>query len=64
MELNSDFDRRVVVHTHDLAWSASPLPGVERRMLDRVGGELARATTIVRYCITIRITVPLTPFRA
>ena len=25
------------------------MPGVERRMLDRIGGEIARATTIVRY---------------
>jgi anti-sigma factor ChrR (cupin superfamily) len=25
------------------------MPGVERRMLDRVGGEVARATSIVRY---------------
>jgi len=49
MDLNSDLDRRVVLNIHDLAWSASPLPGVERRMLDRVGGEVARATSIVRY---------------
>ncbi|WP_346765544.1 cupin domain-containing protein [Thioalkalivibrio sp. XN8] len=27
----------------------SPLPGVERLMLDREGGEVARATSIVRY---------------
>ncbi|MEL7050097.1 MAG: cupin domain-containing protein, partial [Pseudomonadota bacterium] len=26
-----------------------PMPGVERRMLDRLGDEVARATTIVRY---------------
>ena len=25
------------------------MPGVDRRMLDRIGGEVARATTIVRY---------------
>lgn len=25
------------------------MPGVERRMLDRIGGEVARATSIVRY---------------
>ena len=25
------------------------MPGVERKMLDRVGGEVARATSIVRY---------------
>jgi anti-sigma factor ChrR (cupin superfamily) len=49
MDLNSDFDRRVVLFAGDAAWSASPLPGVERRLLDRVGGEIARATSIVRY---------------
>ena len=27
----------------------SPMPGVQRMMLDRVGGEVARATSIVRY---------------
>ena len=49
MELNSDFDQRVVQSARDAVWSASPLPGVERRMLDRIGGEVARATSIVRY---------------
>src|SRR5487761_2409392 len=49
MDFNSDFDQRVVLHASDAAWSASPLPGVERRMLDRVGGEVARATSVVRY---------------
>lgn len=49
MDLNSDFDQRVVHGAHDAVWSASPLPGVERRMLDRIGGEVARATSIVRY---------------
>ena len=28
---------------------ASPVAGVERRLLDRCGGEVARATSIVRY---------------
>jgi anti-sigma factor ChrR (cupin superfamily) len=32
-----------------IPWKASPMPGVERRMLDRLGDEVARATTIVRY---------------
>ena len=27
----------------------SPVPGVERRMLDRLGDQIARATTIVRF---------------
>ncbi|WP_299153876.1 cupin domain-containing protein [uncultured Tateyamaria sp.] len=49
MELNADFEKRVVVHSDQLEWNASPMPGVDRRMLDRIGGEVARATTIVRY---------------
>lgn len=49
MELNSNFDERVVVHSSDLEWVAAPIPGVDRRMLDRIGDEVARATTIVRY---------------
>lgn len=49
MELNSDFSSRVVVHSEQLEWQPSPMKGVDRRMLDRIGGEVARATTIVRY---------------
>jgi hypothetical protein len=37
------------VHGGRIEWVASPMKGVERRMLDRVGGEVARATSIVRY---------------
>ncbi len=49
MNLNADFKERVVVHSDQLDWVASPMPGVDRRMLDRIGGEVARATTIVCY---------------
>jgi anti-sigma factor ChrR (cupin superfamily) len=49
MELNANFDQRVLVHASENPWQASPMPGVDRRMLDRIGGEVARATTIVRY---------------
>ena len=49
MELNADFTERAVVLSEEQPWVASPLPGVERRMLDRIGGEVARATSIVRY---------------
>lgn len=49
MELNADFSARAVIHSADEPWVASPMPGVDRRMLDRIGGEVARATTIVRY---------------
>ena len=49
MELNADFSQRAVVHSNQQPWVQSPMPGVERRMLDRIGDEVARATTIVRY---------------
>lgn len=49
MEFNANFKDRLVVHSDQLDWDASPMPGVDRRMLDRIGGEVARATTIVRY---------------
>ena len=49
MELNADFTKRAVVHAGKLDWIASPMPGVDRRMLDRIGDEVARATSIVRY---------------
>ena len=49
MNLNADFSERVVVHSDQVEWLASPMPGVHRRMLDRIGDEVARATTIVRY---------------
>ena len=49
MELNADFSRRAVVHAARLPWTPSPMSGVERRMLDRIGDEVARATSIVRY---------------
>jgi anti-sigma factor ChrR (cupin superfamily) len=49
MNLNDDFSRCVVSHAAVALWVESPLPGVQRRLLDRVGGEVARATSIVRY---------------
>lgn len=49
MELNGDFTRRVAVHSASQPWTPSPTYGVDRRMLDRIGGEVARATSIVRY---------------
>lgn len=47
--INADFTRRVVIATNDLPWIPSPQAGIERRMLDRIGGEVARATSLVRY---------------
>jgi ChrR Cupin-like domain len=49
VELNADFSQRAVVHAARLDWIPSPIVGVERRMLDRIGDEVARATSIVRY---------------
>jgi hypothetical protein len=49
MRLNADFSQPVIVKADDNEWTPSPMPGVERKMLDRVGEEVARATTIVRF---------------
>jgi anti-sigma factor ChrR (cupin superfamily) len=49
MDLNADFSARAAVHAARLEWTPSPMPGVDRRMLDRIGDEVARATSIVRY---------------
>lgn len=49
MNLHDDFTQRVVLHAADAVWRPSPLPGVTRRLLDRVGDEVARATSVVRY---------------
>lgn len=47
--VNADLSARAVVDSNDLDWLASPEDGVERRPLERDGGEVARATSIVRY---------------
>lgn len=39
----------MTVNTADLPWVASPMPGVQRKMLERDGAEVARATSIVQY---------------
>src|SRR4051812_16039306 len=49
MEINADFSRRASVHAASMAWTPSPIAGVDRRMLDRIGDEVAQATTIVQY---------------
>ncbi len=48
-KLRADFDERYVVEPSEYEWVDSPMPGVERMMLDRIGDEVARATSIVRY---------------
>jgi len=49
MELHAALCQRLVLDTNALAWIPSPTAGVQRRLLDRRGGEVARATSILRY---------------
>ena len=46
---NAVFDKSVVIRPEKYQWLPSPMPGVARMMLDHVGGEVACATSIVRY---------------
>ena len=48
--VNDDFELRVAIAPpREHSWQDSPMQGVRRHMLDRVGGEVARATSLVRY---------------
>jgi anti-sigma factor ChrR (cupin superfamily) len=47
--LNADTSLRCVVDSNAVPWSDSPSPLVKRRMLERDGAEVARATSVVRY---------------
>lgn len=49
MQLRSDLSVPYVVDSNSIPFVDSPVKGVQRRMLDRTGNEVARATTIVRY---------------
>jgi len=42
MNINDNYSERVVINYHDLPWIASPESGVERRMLERQGDEVAK----------------------
>ena len=49
MLVNHDFTRRAKRVPAEYDWIHSPQAGVDRVMLDRIGGEKARATSLVRY---------------
>ena len=49
MRINHDLIQPVRVQAAKLDWIPRPAVGVDRRMLFRIGGEVARATSIVRY---------------
>ncbi len=48
-QLHTDRTEPVIVYAGAQEWTPSPQPGVERRFLERLGGEVALATSIVRY---------------
>ena len=54
IELNADFTQRAVINPNEYVWEASPMPGVERMGLDRIGDEIAPATSLVRYAPNLR----------
>lgn len=49
MQIHADLSKPAIVDSTALEWIASPMAGVERRMLERNGEEVARATSLVRY---------------
>ncbi|MBS0240021.1 MAG: cupin domain-containing protein [Proteobacteria bacterium] len=49
MLLNDDLTRPIIIASGRQAWTPSPVPGVDRRMLFRIGEEKGRATSLVRY---------------
>jgi anti-sigma factor ChrR (cupin superfamily) len=48
-QVNADRSRLALESGATLPWRASPEPGVMRKLLERDGGEVALATSIVRY---------------
>jgi len=56
MKLHTDFKIKVTVNTESVAWAASPVKDVDRKMLERDGAEVARATSLVRYAPNSRFT--------
>ncbi|WP_111892894.1 cupin domain-containing protein [Acinetobacter sp. MB5] len=49
MLIHADFSQSIILTPEQYEWIASPQKGVDRVMLDRIGAEKARATSLVRY---------------
>ncbi len=49
MKLHAQLSERVTVQHLDLPWVDAPVAGIQRRLLERDGGEVARATSVVKY---------------
>lgn len=54
LQLNADVAQRCAVDSNTLPWMTSPSPLVHRRLLERNGGEVARATSVLRYAAGAR----------
>jgi anti-sigma factor ChrR (cupin superfamily) len=53
-QLHHDLSLRAVVDSTALPWVSSPVADVQRRMIERDGGEVARATSVVHYAAGAR----------
>jgi anti-sigma factor ChrR (cupin superfamily) len=49
MQLRCDWSERIVVDSSGMDWAGSPAAGVQRKLLERDGDEVARATPVARY---------------
>ena len=49
MKIHTDLKLKVIANTADMPWAPSPVNGIDRKMLERDGDEVARATSLVRY---------------
>mmetsp|Transcript_135455 Transcript_135455/g.377275 ORF Transcript_135455/g.377275 Transcript_135455/m.377275 type:complete len:305 (-) Transcript_135455:80-994(-) len=49
VELNANKSETCLVNTDTQEWIETPAKGVYRKLIERLGGEVARATTVVRF---------------
>ena len=49
MKIHTDLKLRVIADTTDMPWAPCPVNGIDRKMLERDGDEITRATSLVRY---------------
>ena len=62
MKIHTDIKLRVIVNSEDMSWVPSPVSGIDRKMLERDGEEIARATSLVRYALNSNFTSHLHEF--
>lgn len=61
--LHADLSQRAMVDTTALPWVSSPEPTVERKLIERAGGDGTRATSLVKFAARCAISGPHTPRR-